>query len=146
MITRIKNNIFSSNTYLISNDIDKHCLIIDPGLDELAIENKIQELNYIPVAIIGTHGHFDHIGSVSFFKEKYGIPFFLHEADVKLMKSANFYLKLTKTDRFIKVANPDVLFNQIYEKISIKGFNLEIHKYSGHTVGSCIIQYENNIF
>jgi hydroxyacylglutathione hydrolase len=146
MIIRIKNNIFSSNTYLIYDEIKKKCLIIDPGLDEIAIENKINEFNLKPIAIVCTHGHFDHIGGVSFFKDKYGIPFYLHEADIKIMKSANFYLKLTKIDRFIKVPEPDLLINKNSFELKIDNFVLTIFRFSGHTPGSCIVQYKNNIF
>ena len=146
MVVRIKNTLFSSNTYLLSEEKEKHCLIIDPGLDDLIIDNKIHELNLKPIAIICTHGHFDHIGSVSFFKEKYSIPFYLHEADRKLMKSANFYLKLSKSDKFIKLVEPDLLLTENYSKIIISDFSLEIYNFPGHTKGSCIITSENKIF
>jgi len=146
MVLRIKNDIFSSNTYLIIDEKEKFCLIIDPGLDEFIIDNRIQELDLKPVAIISTHGHFDHIGGSAFFKEKYGIPFYLHEADVKLMKSANFYLRLSKIDRFIKLVEPDELFVEKKTEIKISGFELKITNFSGHTPGSCIIQYKKNLF
>jgi len=146
MIIRLKNNIFSSNTYLIVNEYEKICLIIDPGLDELMIDNKIIELDLKPIAIICTHGHFDHIAGVAFFKEKYGIPFYLHESDLKLIKSANFYLKITKIDRQIKIVNPDFLITKNSSQITIFSFSLTIIRFSGHTIGSCLIQYKNNIF
>ncbi|PIV63210.1 MAG: hypothetical protein COS14_00470 [Bacteroidetes bacterium CG02_land_8_20_14_3_00_31_25] len=146
MVLRIKNNCFSSNTYLIIDDDTKHCLIIDPGLNELVIDNEIQELHLKPVAILCTHGHFDHIGGVSYFKEKFEIPFYIHKADLKLMKSANLLLKLGKINKFIKISIPDVLFIESYSAIIISDFYLEIYNLPGHTEGSCIIQYKDNIF
>lgn len=146
MIIRIPNELFKSNTYLVCNDSDNKCVIIDPGLNEEVIEQKIIDLKLEPVAILATHGHVDHIGGVSYFKEKYGIQFYLHEADLKLMKTANFFLKLSKINKFIKIPTPDVLIINKYFNINILPFSFEIYNLPGHTNGSCIIKYKNNIF
>ena len=90
-INVVRNGVFPSNTYLLKSPLNNACLLIDPGLDTRAIDDKITELNLMPVAIVCTHGHFDHIGSVSYFKTKFDIPYYLHEADLKLSKSANFF-------------------------------------------------------
>jgi len=146
MVYLVRNKLFSSNTYLVSDVDEKFCLVIDPGLDESAIDNKIQELNLSPIAILSTHGHFDHVGGVSFLKEKYLIPFYMHEADVKISKSANFYLKIAGVNHKIKTADPDFLFHDYYEKITIGNFDLEIYNFSGHSNGSSVIKYKNNLF
>lgn len=146
MVVRIVNELFSSNTYLLCNEFDNECIIIDPGMDEVLIDQKITELKLDPIAIISTHGHVDHVGSVSFFYEKYAIPFYLHKEDVKLYRSANFFLKLSKINKFIKIIDPEILLVEKNQKLNINKFCLEIFNFPGHTMGSCIIKYENNIF
>jgi glyoxylase-like metal-dependent hydrolase (beta-lactamase superfamily II) len=145
-VYRIINSLFLSNTYLICDEFEEKCIIVDPGLNEDVAEHKITELKLEPVAILATHGHFDHIGGVSHFKEKYNIPFFLHAADLKLMKSANFLLKMWKIEKVIKNAKPELLLSDKYQKIDCSNFTFEIYNFPGHTEGSCIIKYKNNIF
>jgi len=146
MVHLIRNKIFSSNTYLLINEDEKQCLIIDPGLDELTIDCQIKELNVTPVGILCTHGHFDHIGGVSYFKEKYSIPFYLHETDLKIAQSANFFLKIAGINHKIKTPKPDFFFKGEFETIKICNFNLEIYNFSGHSNGSCVIKFMNNLF
>lgn len=146
MVIRIENETFPSNTYLICQEIDNTCIIIDPGLDEALVDQKIVELKLKPLAIISTHGHFDHIGGVSFFHDKYSIPFYIHKEDLKLYKSANFYLKLNKIERFIKIIEPDFLLAQEKQKLNLGEFCIEVFNYPGHTRGSCIVKHESNIF
>jgi hydroxyacylglutathione hydrolase len=139
----IRNKIFPSNTYLLQSDSDNSCLLVDPGLDTENISNTIEQLKLQPVAIVATHGHFDHIASVAFFQEKYKIPFYLHEADLKIAKSANFYLKIAQIKFKMTIPEPDYLFRGFEENINIAGFGLNVYNFPGHSNGSCILQYQN---
>ena len=65
----IKVGYLKTNCYVVSDN--KSCLIIDPGDEFDKIDNQI--IN-IPIAILITHNHFDHIGALSKLKEKYNIP------------------------------------------------------------------------
>lgn len=142
----IRNGIFPSNTYLLSNPESKDCIVIDPGLDRETIEREIVDSGLRPIAILATHGHFDHIGSVSVIKEKYLVPFYLHEADFKISQSANFYLKMARIDAQVETTKPDILFKSNEEHLSIGSFELIIHHLPGHSPGSCIIQYKHYLF
>ena len=144
-LTRNK-KIFSSNTYIFKNKVNEECIIIDPGFDEELIDKDIQQNNLRPIAVISTHGHFDHIGSVAFFKNKYNIPFYLHEADMKISQSANFYLKVAQLDHKIETPKPDFLFKGEHDHLILNGIDIEIYNLPGHSPGSCIIKIENNLF
>ena len=146
MILLVKNTLFPSNTFIVTNEKDVNCIIIDPGLNEEIIDKKIQELSLNPIAIIATHGHFDHIGSTAFFQTKYSIPFYLHQADFKISQSIGFYLKVVGIKHKIITPKPDFLIKGDFEKISIKNFNFEIYSFPSHTAGSVVIKFENNIF
>lgn len=138
--------IFSSNTYIFKNKVNDECIIIDPGFDLELIEKGIQEHKLKPVAVVSTHGHFDHIGSAAFFKNKYCIPFYLHEGDMKISQSANFYLKVAQLNHKIETPTPDFLFKGDLNRVTINGIDLEVYNLPGHSPGSCIVKIENNLF
>ncbi len=145
-VYKISNSIFPSNSYILIDKLDGLCVLIDPGLDTQVIDKKLTELNLKPIAIISTHGHFDHIGSVSFFKDKFKIPFYMHEADLKISQSANFYLKLARINHKIETPKPDILFKSKKEALTIGNFELGVYNFPGHSAGSCIIQHNQNLF
>jgi len=138
--------IFPSNTYILKNKVNDNCILIDPGFDFELIGKNIEELHLKPIAIASTHGHFDHIASVSFFKNKLNIPFYLHEADLKICQSANFYLKIAQLNSKIETPIPDFLFKGEHDFLSINGFVLSIYNFPGHSPGSCIFKIDNNLF
>lgn len=138
--------IFPSNTYVLKDDVSDRCIIIDPGFDFELIDNNIYEKKLKPVSIVSTHGHFDHVGSAAFFKNKFNIPFYLHEGDLKICQSANFYLKMAQLNHKIETPSPDYLFKGEFEKISISGFDLSVYNFPGHSKGSCIIKIKNFLF
>jgi hydroxyacylglutathione hydrolase len=146
LLNRVRNKIFTSNSYILKDKFSDYCLLIDPGLDTQVIDKKLTNLNLRPIAILVTHGHFDHIGSVSFFKNKFKIPFYMHEADLKILQSANFYLKIARIDHKIDTPKPDILFKEKKETIAIGNFQLTIYNFPGHSAGSCIIQQESLLF
>lgn len=145
-IYRVSNSFFTSNTYIIKSRSSNHCIIIDPGLDQEAIDKVIQDSSLIPKAILATHGHFDHIGSAASFQSKYKAPLYIHEADVKLSQSANFYLKLAKIESKITTPKPDVILNSPSQILHLDEFTFSIKNFPGHSVGSCVIEYENYLF
>ena len=57
-----------TNCYILEEHDE--CIIIDPGADPLKIEQVIdKKLD----GIIITHNHYDHIGALNYFKERYNI-------------------------------------------------------------------------
>ena len=62
-----------TNCYFVYNTATSECIIIDPGDEEQAVSIFISQKGFKPVAILLTHGHFDHTGAVEGLKAKYGI-------------------------------------------------------------------------
>lgn len=54
----------STNTYILYNKNTKDCLIIDPADDAAKITETVDTNGLRPVAVLLTHGHFDHIMAV----------------------------------------------------------------------------------
>ena len=64
-IDRIVNSVLEENTYILEKD--NNVLIIDPGSDGDIIKEKVKDKKIDGILI--THKHFDHVGSLSIFKE-----------------------------------------------------------------------------
>jgi len=125
--------IYQTNCYIV--DINGYQLIIDPGVDAAlwVIENVTN-----PLAILNTHGHFDHIWSNKELKEKLNIPIYIPKADAFMLQSDPF-------GHSVPVTNADVLVedNQIFE---INGISFEYILFAGHTPGCSIIKIGNAVF
>jgi hydroxyacylglutathione hydrolase len=137
---------FASNTYILKDPNKDDCILIDPGLDGELIIQAIQNKRLNPIAIFSTHGHFDHIGTVAVFQRDYGVPFYLHQKDLKLSRSANFYLKLMGLDHQIEIASPDFLITEEVTTVRIGNLDLKIFLFPGHSPGSCLIQSGEHLF
>lgn len=74
---------YRSNTHFAVSG--KKCAIIDPGLEFSVIENTLRARGLEPLAVLLTHGHFDHIFSLDLIREKYGIPVYIHAEDREML-------------------------------------------------------------
>lgn len=100
-----------TNCYLVWNKEKREAVIIDPGDDGGYITRRIQDLELKPKLIVATHAHFDHILAVTELKLAFKIPFFLHQADLPILrrtpKTVKYFLGFEadpppEVDRFIK--------------------------------------------
>ena len=53
-----------TNCYFLMNKETKEMIIVDPADSPELIEQKVLQMGGRPVAILLTHGHFDHIQGV----------------------------------------------------------------------------------
>ncbi|TFG16557.1 MAG: MBL fold metallo-hydrolase [Promethearchaeota archaeon] len=63
-----------TNCYLFGSEITREIIIIDPGGDATKIIKMIGELNATPIAVLLTHGHFDHTLKVERLLKHFQIP------------------------------------------------------------------------
>lgn len=87
-------NPVAENTYVLYDET-REAVIIDPGnyeahenqhIDRFILDNQL-----IPIKIINTHAHFDHVLGVSYVKNKYNIPFALSETELPLLRAVKSY-------------------------------------------------------
>ena len=81
-----------TNCYLLINQERQELLIIDPGEQEDLLERQITKSGATPVAILLTHGHFDHATAAAALKEKYQIPVYAHEMEQETLENPSLNL------------------------------------------------------
>lgn len=74
----------ASNCYLLI-DSRRKCVIIDPSVDYDGIVNFIINNKLTPVAILLTHGHYDHIKGVKRLVKKFSLPIYIHSLEVETL-------------------------------------------------------------
>ena len=127
----------STNTYWLQNG--NNVILIDPASKAEKLIDALGDLNL--VAILLTHGHFDHIKAVDGLYEKYKCPVYLHSDDEELARD-----KQSGEDFGLVsyITCPTISPSQ--GKLVINDFNFEIVYTPGHTEGSLIYIIEDSIF
>ncbi|MBC7435411.1 MAG: MBL fold metallo-hydrolase [Bdellovibrionales bacterium] len=148
--------VFTSNCYIHCAPGPATCVLIDPGLDPQGIDAHLAALGRTPAAVLCTHGHFDHVGGASYFQEKYGVPVYLPQADIKTMKASNFLLMALKIPKRITLpevtpVNPinPVTAGQaepVEVEVEAGGARYTYLPCAGHTPGSCLIRSGDYVF
>lgn len=64
----------ATNCYIFGSEKTRELVVIDPGGNSDAIIKSIEDLGGKPVAVLLTHGHFDHTTKVSKIMRQYQIP------------------------------------------------------------------------
>jgi hydroxyacylglutathione hydrolase len=132
-----------TNCYILQNEDTKEVIIVDPAENAEAISRRIEAMKGKPVAILLTHGHFDHIMASKELKEMYKIPIYAHGAEEKLL--ADPALNLSQMSGTPYTVKADVLLKDGDEP-DIPGFKVRVLHTPGHTEGSCCYYfYEDKV-
>jgi glyoxylase-like metal-dependent hydrolase (beta-lactamase superfamily II) len=123
-------NSFETNCWLIGADGTDEAVVVDPGFSPGLVHRMLETEGRRPVAVLATHGHFDHIGSAAEFCGD-DLPFYIHEGDV---------LALTDPARwgaeYPPVPVKDVRTVVDGDELAFAGFRVEVLHTPGHTPGS----------
>ena len=125
----VKVGLLGTNCYLVSNQTGT--IVIDPGASFSKINNLLHNKNVI--AILLTHGHFDHIGAVEELSKKYNCPIYCHIKDKILMENSKANGSIMGSRVLIEIKSGVTYFD---DKVSIDGFDIETIYTPGHTKGS----------
>ena len=124
----------ATNVYFVQNTATKEMLIIDPADDAAAIKRRINAAEGKPVAILLTHGHFDHILAAEDIRQTYGIPVYVEEEDEKVLEDARYNLSGLWASAFTIKADHQVKDGSV---LHLAGLEIHVLHTPGHTWGSC---------
>ena len=138
-ITQIIVGPIMTNCYLLCDEVNKVCAIVDPGDEPRRILAAVNASGCALQAIYLTHGHFDHYSGVAGILEEYPeLPVYLHRADV-----VEHFGGELKCQRF-----PDK--NQRYyaegDTLTLGNITLTVMETPGHSAGSVCLVTEGVIF
>ncbi len=124
---------YQTNCYIVS--VKNREIIIDPGVGALKWLKK-----YIknPIAILNTHGHFDHVWSNSEVKEHFKIPIYCPKDDIFMLKNDPFSQGTPPSDADVAIAGD--------QTIKLDGIEIEYLHMPGHTPGNSVINIGEAMF
>lgn len=83
-------NPFQENTYVLYDDT-KACIIFDPGCymsgEKRLLADFIRKNELVPVKLINTHCHLDHVFGNKFIKDTFDIPLAIHRGELPILES-----------------------------------------------------------
>ena len=124
---------YQTNCYIVS--LNNKQIIIDPGVDALSwIKSNVTN----PIAILNTHGHFDHVWSNQEVKDCYNIPIYCPKDDVFMLSKDPFEQGTPPSTCDFKIDHDEI--------ITLLNENIQFHFFPGHTPGCSAISIQNHLF
>ena len=127
-----------TNCYLLCDETEKLCAVIDPGGDADRVAAAVEGSGCAPCAILLTHGHYDHTGAVAELAEKWpDVPVYLNHRDQ------------CGEDAYLRQLFPPVPCAKDYgegDTIQVGGLTLKVLATPGHSEGSVTLRCGNALF
>ena len=124
---------YQTNCYIAT--IDGKDFIIDPGVG--ATEWVLQNVTN-PVAILNTHGHFDHVWSNHELQKKLNIPLYTPKEDIPMLSDNEWVPSLPQSVPDVEV--------QADEELDFDGVKVKFRHFPGHCPGCSTIEIGDAMF
>ena len=125
---------YQTNCYLLWQEGQDSCLVIDPGYEPETVLEKAEALNLKIGAILLTHGHFDHVGAVKVLAEKTYCKVYICQEELSMPQQFT--------------AGPLYYTHTYGEGSALQeaGISLRVLHTPGHTPGSVCLLAEDVLF
>ena len=142
-ITKYASKNMDVNTYVLAKE--NKALVIDPGFNGQSVITHLKNYNLQLIAIVLTHGHYDHIRDLKMIVDE-KIPVFIHEDEKDFLYDPNLNLSMMFRDDFILSKNIEVVTIVENETIDFVKEKLNVIHLPGHTKGSVGLVYNQHFF
>lgn len=127
-----------TNCYIVTNEETLECVVIDPGDEGNTIMNYLEDNRLRCAAIMLTHGHYDHVGAVSFVAEETGAPVYMNRRDDRRYAPVDSFLTYELPENGTSYDEGDV--------IEAAGLRFFVMATPGHTPGGVTLRCEDALF
>lgn len=141
-----------TNCWVIAAGPAEQCVVIDPGIGVTArLDEVIAEHRLHPVAVLLTHGHFDHTFSVLPVCQANDVPALIHAADRAALADPWTGLGLPVGAPLFGIpgltfAEPDdVRTITDGERLELAGMAFQVRHAPGHTPGSVVLTLDSGL-
>ncbi|HCO62275.1 MAG TPA: MBL fold metallo-hydrolase [Clostridiales bacterium] len=143
-INSMQLGMIGTNCYLFWQEGDPRCAVVDPGDQGELVAQRIESLGLEPVAILLTHGHFDHIMGIPALQARYPqLPVYCHRADTGGGR--------TTTQLFGSTFPTVCAFSNVRtykegDQVAVGPLTVTVMETPGHTPGSVVLRAEGALF
>lgn len=142
-VVTITSGRLEQNCFLVKHLSSGDLLLIDPGEAVPEIMSYIESEGADLKLVLLTHAHFDHVSGIKPICEQYNLPFWIHSADIKLLKRAPIYA-ISMEKRILEISSNYKTFDGPVADWS--GESIKIIHTPGHTAGSVCFSFGEMLF
>ncbi len=135
-------NPYATNCWLLAAEGREDAVVIDPGFFPDRVLELLRAADKRPVAVLATHGHYDHVGAAS---EVCGtdIPLYIHKDDELALSDpeawgAGYPLPRVRPNEVRTLSDGDL--------VEAPGLTFEVLHTPGHTPGSVCFRLPELVF
>ncbi|GAA0355981.1 MBL fold metallo-hydrolase [Alkalibacterium iburiense] len=141
-VKQVVTGLIQENCYIIYKDQD--ALIVDPGDETSKIKNELEALEVRPLAVLLTHTHFDHIGSLEDIRVDYDIPVYVSPLEQEWLSDP--VLNASANKPFPIKANQAEYQFEPTQTLTIGPFTFDVVATPGHSPGGVSFIFHDDRF